>query len=190
MIDAINGIFGLIILPLLIFFARIADVSLQTLRIIFTSRDRIKIAPIVGFFEVLIWLLAIGQLFQNITNILYYLAYAAGFATGNYVGIYIERKLSLGLLSIQLILKRDPTQLLNSLNAAGYGLTTFTAEGKTGTVKMVILIIKRKNLKKVLEIIEKNYPNAFISIEQVQSVRGGAFPPIIEAHKIVIRKKG
>jgi uncharacterized protein YebE (UPF0316 family) len=182
-------LYGLIILPLLIFFARIADVSLQTLRIIFTSRDRIKIAPIVGFFEVFIWLLAIGQIFRNITNILYYLAYAAGFATGNYFGIYIERKLSLGMLSIQLILKKEPTHLLNSLKEEGYGITTIAAEGKTGKNTIVILIIKRKNLPKVLDIIEKDYPNAFISIEQVQAVKGGLFPPTIRSHKYIIRKQ-
>jgi len=183
-----NEIFSIIIISFLIFFARIVDVSLQTLRIIFTSKDKIKIAPIVGFFEVFIWLLAIGQLFQNITNIFYYLAYASGFATGNYVGIYIERKISLGLLNIQLILKKDPTQLLNSLKTAGYGLTTFTAEGKSGKVKMVILIIKRKNLNELLRIIEKDYPNAFISIEQVQSVRGGLFSSRIKSHSPLFRK--
>jgi uncharacterized protein YebE (UPF0316 family) len=184
-----DEIFGLIILPLLIFFARIVDVSLQTLRIIFTSRDRIKIAPIVGFFEVFIWLLAIGQLFNNVTNILYYLAYASGFATGNYIGIYIERKLSISMLSLLLFLKRNPDQLLNSLKVAGYGLTTFTAQGKHGNVKMVVLIIKRKNLKDVLDLIEKNYPNAFISIEQVQSVKRGIFVPTIKDRKSLIRKK-
>lgn len=185
----IDETFGLILLPLLIFFARIADVSLQTLRIIFTSRDKIKIAPIVGFFEVFIWLIAIGQLFHNITNIFYYLAYAAGFATGNYVGIFIERKLSIGMLSIQLILKRDPELLLNSLKDAGYGITTLTSEGKTGKNVMVILIIKRKNLSQILDIINKNYSNAFISIEQVQTVKGGAFPPSIMRQKFFIRSR-
>ncbi len=184
-----DELYGLIILPLLIFFARIADVSLQTLRIIFTSRDRINLAPIIGFFEVFIWLLAIGQIFHNITNILYYFAYAAGFATGNYSGIYIERKLSLGMLSIQLILKKDPNQLLNSLKESGYGLTTLASEGKTGKNIMVILIIKRKNLSRVLEIIEKNYPNAFISIEQVQTAKGGLFPPSIRSQKYYLKQQ-
>ena len=181
----LDQIYGLIFLP----FARIADVSLQTLRIIFTSRDKIKIAPIVGFFEVFIWLLAIGQLFNNITNIFYYFAYAAGFATGNFIGILVERKLSIGLLSIQLILKKDPAPLLSSLKDVGYGLTTLESEGKTGKNTMVILIIKRKNLDEVLEIIEKSYPNAFISIEQVQTVKGGAFPPSLRKHKYVIKRQ-
>lgn len=184
-----DEIFGLVILPLVIFFARIVDVSLQTLRIIFTSRGKIKIAPIVGFFEVFIWLLAIGQIFNNITNILYYFAYAAGFATGNYYGIYIERKISIGLLSIRLILKKDPEQLLSVLKEKGYGLTVLSAEGTTGTNKLVIIIIKRKNFSAVSEIIEKNYPNAFISVEDVQSVKGGLFPSNIRTYQTILRRK-
>ena len=183
----IDEIYGLIILPLLIFTARIADVSLMTLRIIFTSRDQIKLAPIIGFFEVFIWLLAIGQLFSNISNILYYFAYATGFATGNYFGIYIDRKLSVGLLNLQLIVSKKPDMLLKSLKEAGYGLTVLTAEGYHNI--LVQLIIKRRNLKHVLEIIEENYQNAFLSIQQVQSVKGGIFPPPLRSQKLNFKKQ-
>jgi uncharacterized protein YebE (UPF0316 family) len=182
-----DEITGLIIIPLLIFLARILDVSLLTLRIIFTSRDQIKLAPIVGFFEVFIWLLAIGQLFINISNIFYYFAYAGGFATGTYVGIYIDRKLSIGLLNIQLIVLRKPDKLLNSLKEAGYGLTVLTAEGYNNI--LIQLIIKRKNLKQVIAIIEKNYENAFVSIQQVQSVKGGIFPPPARRERIYLKKQ-
>jgi len=131
----------------------------------------------VGFFEILIWLLAIGQIFSDLTNIIYYFAYAGGFATGNYVGLMIENKISLGLLNLHLIVKENPEKLINILREKGYGLTTMTAEGTKGMVKLVMLIIKRKNLPKVLSIIRKNNPKAFISIEQVSSVDGGNFPP-------------
>ena len=183
-------IYGLVILPLLIVAARIVDVSLQTLRIIFTSRDKIKIAPIVGFFEVFIWLLAIGQLFDNLTNILYYTAYAFGFAIGNYIGIYIDRKLSIGLLNLQLIVIEKPDQLLKDLKVAGYGLTILTAEGYHNI--LIQLIIKRKNLKEVQKIIENHYENAFITVQQVQSVKGGVFPPPIRKQRLnsLKQKKG
>ena len=102
-----SPIFGLIILPVLIFGARVLDVSLGTLRIVFISQGRKKLAPLVGFLEMLIWLLAAGQIFSNLTNILYYLAYAGGFAMGNYVGLIIEEKISLGLVSIHLIVKES-----------------------------------------------------------------------------------
>ncbi|TFG17536.1 MAG: DUF2179 domain-containing protein [Promethearchaeota archaeon] len=173
----IDDIYALVILPLLIVAARIADVSLQTLRIIFTSRDKIKIAPIIGFFEVFIWLLAIGQLFDNLTNILYYAAYASGFAIGNFAGIYIDRKLSIGLLNLQLIVGEQPDRLLKSLKEAGYGLTVLTAQGYRNI--LVQLVIRRKNLKEVSAIIEKHYKNAFVTMQQVHSVKGGVFPPPI-----------
>ena len=178
----IDEIYGLIILPLLIVGARIVDVSLQTLRVIFTSRDQIKLALIIGFFEVFIWLLAIGQLFDNLTNILYYTAYASGFAIGNYIGIFIDRKLSIGLLNLQLIVLEQPNKLLESLKKAGYGLTVLTAEGFHNI--LVQLIIRRKNLKDVLAIIEQHYENAFISLQQVHSVKGGVFPPPIRRQRL------
>jgi uncharacterized protein YebE (UPF0316 family) len=171
-----NPIFGLIILPLLIFVARVADVSLGTLRIVFISQGRKNLAPLIGFLEILIWLLAIGQIFSDLTNILYYIAFAGGFALGNYVGLIIENKLSLGLLSLQLILSENPDNLIKTLKSQGYGLTSVTAEGAKGNVKMVIMVIKRKNKVKILDIIRELSPNAFISIQQIQSVSGGKFP--------------
>ena len=171
-----NFIFSLIILPILIFLARAVDVTLGTLRIVFISQGRKKLAPIVGFFEMFIWLLAIGQIFSHLTNFVYYIAYAGGFAMGNYVGLLLENKISLGLLSLQLIIKDNPEILINTLKEQGYGLTTMTAEGSKGFVKMVVLIIKRKNLRKVLSIIRSINPRVFVSVEQVQSVKGGNFP--------------
>lgn len=171
-----NPIFSLIILPILIFFARVSDVTLGTLRIVFISQGRKKLAPIVGFFEILIWLLAIGQIFSDLTNFVYYLAYAGGFAMGNYVGLLLENKISLGLLSLQLIIKDNPDVLINTLKEQGYGLTTMTAEGSKGFVKIVVLVIKRKNLRKVLTIVRNVSPKIFVSVEQVQSVKGGNFP--------------
>ncbi|MFX0073704.1 MAG: DUF2179 domain-containing protein [Candidatus Hermodarchaeota archaeon] len=171
-----NPIFGLIILPLFIFFSRVADVSLGTLRIVFISQGRRKLAPFVGFFEALIWLIALGQIFNNLTNILYYVVYALGFAAGNYVGLVIENKISLGLLSLRLIFEEEPGKLVRALKQQGYGLTVLTAEGLKGNVKLMIMIIKRKDKSQVLEIIRENAPNAFVSVEQVQSVKGGIFP--------------
>ncbi len=186
-----NPIFSFIILPLLIFFARVSDVTLGTLRIVFISQGRQKLAPIVGFFEIFIWLLAMGQIFNNLTNFIYYIAYAGGFAIGNYVGLIVENKISLGLLSLQLIIRENPEKLINILKDNGYSLTTMSAEGSKGIVKLVLLVIKRKNLPKILEIIRENNPKAFISIEQVKSVRGGNFPTRSKTRwELLYRRKG
>jgi len=184
-----NQIFALIILPILIFSARVADVTLGTLRIVFISQGRRTLAPLVGFFEIFIWLLAMGQIFSNLTNFLYYFAYAGGFAIGNYVGLIVEDKISLGILSLHLILRENPERLIKELRAQGYGLTTLTAESIKGNVKLVVLIIKRKNLSKIMEIIRNFNPNAFISIEQVKSVKGGHFPPRKKTQWDLLRRK-
>jgi len=171
-----NSVFSLIILPILIFSFRVVDVALGTLRIVFISQGRKKLAPLVGFFEMLIWLFAMGQIFSNLTNIIYYIAYASGFAMGNYTGLILESKISLGLLSLHLIVRENHEELVKTLKAQGYGLTTLTAEGLKTSVKLVILVIKRKNLAKILDIIKNLTPNAFMSIENVKSVKGGNFP--------------
>ena len=146
----VNEIFSLILLPALIFCSRVVDVTLGTLRIVFISQGRKKLAPIVGFFEILVWLVAMGQIFSNLTNFIYYIAYAGGFAMGNYVGLIVEGKISLGLLSLQLIIRDNPEKLVNILKEQGYSITTLTAEGPNGLVKMVLLVIKRKNLRNIL----------------------------------------
>lgn len=184
-----NPIFALIILPFLIFLARVADVTLGTLRIVFISQGKRKLAPLMGFFEILIWLLAVGQIFNNLTNLIYYVAYAGGFAMGNYCGLIVENKLSLGLLSLHLIVQDNPENLIKTLKEKGYGLTILTAEGTKGNVKLVIMIIKRKNQFAVLEIIKQFGPNTFISIENVQAVKGGKFPLTQKTRWYLLRRK-
>ena len=87
-----SDLFSYVLMPLLIFLARICDVSIGTLRIIFVSKGKKNIAPILGFFEVLIWITAISKIMQNLDNYINYIAYAAGFATGNLIGMIIEEK--------------------------------------------------------------------------------------------------
>ena len=125
-----SEIYALVVLPLLIFFARVCDVSLGTTRIIFISKGLKYIAPIVGFFEILIWLMAISQIFQHLTNALYYIAYAGGYATGTFVGITIENKLSIGTEIIRIITRQEATKLIKALRAGGYSITVSEAEGQ------------------------------------------------------------
>src|SRR5512133_102522 len=91
-----TDLFTYVILPLFIFCARIIDVSLGTMRIIFVTKGMRKVAPIIGFFEVFVWLLAISRIMQNLDNWVCYVAYAGGFATGNLIGMMIEEKHAIG----------------------------------------------------------------------------------------------
>ena len=169
-------IFAYVILPVMIFCARICDVTMGTLRVIFISKGIRYLAPFIGFFEVIIWLLAIGQVMNNLTNVVSYVAYGAGFATGTYIGMYIEEKISLGLTSVRIITKEDPQELMQYLRSHNYGVTSVDGEGATGRVKMVFTIIQRQDLTHVVSIIKEFHPNAFYSVEEVKSVAEGVFP--------------
>lgn len=170
------GLFTFVLLPLFIFCARIVDVTLGTFRIIFISRSMKYLSALVGFFEVFIWLLAIGQVFQNLTNILCYFAYAGGFAGGSFLGVFIAEKIAIGKVVLRIITSRDSSELVGLLKAKNYGVTTVDAQGALGTVKMVFSIIPRHSLPDVLDLVRRCNPKAFCSIEDVRSVSEGIFP--------------
>jgi uncharacterized protein YebE (UPF0316 family) len=178
--------FSLLVLPLLIFTSRVIDVTLGTLRIAFISQGRRGLAPLVGFFEVFIWLIAMGQVFNNLTNIFYYVAYAGGFAMGNYIGLFLEDKISLRLINMQLIVRENVISLINILKENNYELTTMTAEDTKGFVKIVNVVLMRRNLPKILTLVRSNNPNAYISIEDVKSFSIGNIPHLRRWYK---RKK-
>jgi uncharacterized protein YebE (UPF0316 family) len=171
-----SEVFNWIIMPILIFVARVADVSIGTIRIIFVSKGMKLLAPLCGFFEILIWLIAIGKVFQNFTNPIYYIAYAGGFATGNYVGIIIEERLAIGLCVIRTVTRRDATNLIEFLRAAGYGVTTMDAQGASGPVKIIYTVVRRYDIEQINGVIQKYNPKAFYSIEDVRFASEGAFP--------------
>ncbi|MBE0649615.1 MAG: DUF2179 domain-containing protein [Bacteroidales bacterium] len=162
--------FTYLLLPFLIFCSRILDVSLDTLRIVFVSKGNKVVAPILGFFEVLIWLIAITRIMQNLDNVTCYIAYAAGFATGNYVGLRIEQKLALGIHMFRIITQKDASSLIKSLKEHGFGATVIEAEGKEGGVHIIYSIVKRSDNKTIIEIINKFNPQAFYSVEDVIKV--------------------
>lgn len=166
---------GYWLIPVLIFLARIADVSIGTMRIIFLSRGMRLLAPLCGFFEVLIWLLAISQIMQNLTSWQNYLAYALGFAAGNYVGLIIEDRLAMGLLSLWVVTREDAADMLDRLRQAGFGLTRVAARGLQGDVRIAILVIRRKNLDRVIAIVRETHPQAFVTVNDVRAVSGGFF---------------
>ena len=174
--DFINtDLFNWVVLPMLIALARIMDVTVGTVRLIFVARGYKNLAPVLGFIEVIIWLLAISQIFQHLDNFMCYIGYGAGFAAGNYIGILLAEKMSLGTVVIRIIAKKDTSTLINSLREANYGVTTVDAEGKAGPVRIVFSIVKRKDLKDAIQLINLHNPHAFYTIAEVQTVNEGYF---------------
>ena len=165
-----------VILPILVFCSRVMDVTLGTMRIIFIARGRRKVAPVLGFFEVLIWIVVVSQVIQNLHSPLAYIAYAAGFATGNYVGMWIEDKLAIGTLIVRVIVPQDAGPLKDRLYAAGYGVTSVDAHGYAEQVTLVYTVVKRVDLPDVMSIIHNAHPDAFTSVEEVRSTSKGFIP--------------
>jgi len=171
-----SELFAWVILPLLIFFCRICDVSLGTIRVIFIAKGLKYIAPAIGFFEVIIWLLAIGQVMNNVTNVASYIAYGAGFAAGTLLGMTVEERLSLGTVVVRVISNEDITGLVTFLRERSFGVTIADGEGSKGKVKIILSVIKRQDQGEVVGGIQRYLPRAFYSVEEVRSVADGVFP--------------
>lgn len=175
-LDIFNSQFFLfVILPILIFCSRILDQSIGIIRLIFAAKGYKKLVFFLGFFESLIFIVAISQIMKNLDNIFCYIAYPLGFATGNYIGIYLEEKISMGMSLIRVIPKKNTDNLINELRDKGYGVTAVNAEGMKGSVKMIYTIIRRKSIKEVIDVINFHNPNAFITIEEIRTVKEGFF---------------
>lgn len=162
-------------ISLLIFCARIIDVSVGTLRIILVSKGLKKAAPIIGFFESFIWILAVAQIMQNLTNMLNYVVFAGGFAVGTWVGMQLEEKLSIGKVALRIITRREANELLEKLvDMKDILLTSIDAEGKYGHVKIIFMVVRRKQVPDLVKIINQYNPKAFYTIEDVRFVNTDA----------------
>jgi uncharacterized protein YebE (UPF0316 family) len=170
-----SDIFTWVLLPLLIFLARIGDVSIGTMRLIFVAKGFKAWAPILGFFEVIIWILAISQIMQHLNNPICYIAYGGGFAMGNYIGMVLEEKLSIGTVIIRIIPKTDSTDLINYLKSQNYGLTIMDGEGSAGKVKIIFSTISRQDIPHFIGMINDYNPNSFYTIEDVKMASEGIF---------------
>jgi len=167
-----------VLLPLLIFLARIGDVSMETIRVIYISRGIKFLAPIIAFFEIIIWLLAMEVVMSDLSNIANFFAYAFGFAAGTYIGLVIEEKLSIGTVILRIVTTTESTERIAAyLEAEHFGVTSFDAKGSRGDVRMIMTLVQRADLPRITQYIETTNPRAFFSIEDVRYVNQGVFRP-------------
>lgn len=171
-----SNLYNWVILPLLIFVARVADVSIGTIRIVLFSRNKKFLVTLLGFVEVTIWLLAVRQVIINLTNPICYLAFAGGFAVGNYIGLVLEEKIALGHAIIRVITRKKADDLFHYFISHGYRITRIPAEGSMGEVDVLFTIIKRNQINRVIDIIKQYNPNAFYTIEDVKAVNESGLP--------------
>ncbi len=170
--------FSYVILPIIIGLARIFDVTVGTLRIIFVSKGKKALAPILGFIEVLAWIIVIGEIMKSANNFACYIGYALGFAAGNYIGMLVEEKLAIGSLIVRVIVEENQRKLKDAIVNAGFGMTVVPGYGAMGNpVDIIFMAIYRSDLEKVLSIIKQTNPQAFYSVEELKYVSEGVFPP-------------
>jgi uncharacterized protein YebE (UPF0316 family) len=141
------------ILGVIVFFARVVDVSVGTLRTISIIQGRTKIAFILAFIETSVWLLVLSAVLPKvIESPVLGVFYAFGFATGNVVGILVEKRLAMGHTNFRVITTRFAKEISNSLREKGFAVTTFEGEGKDGVVTEIYVASERKNLPLLIKI--------------------------------------
>lgn len=168
-------------IPILIFFARICDVSIGTVRMIFVINGHRWLAACLGFFEVSIWALAVGGMVTHLTEWTPIVAYAAGFATGTLVGMTIEDRIAVGYRTVRVINAEPSIHVSESLREKGYRVTRVDARGGRGPVELAFLVVRRRAMPDTLELINEIAPEAFISIERTDRASGECFKSVRSA---------
>lgn len=163
------------LLPIMIFFGRIVDVSLGTLRIIFVSKGEKFLAPIIGFFEVFIWVVIISQIFTRANDLVSYLSYAAGYAAGNYIGILLEQRIAYGIVLCRIYTRKNGMELVQLLNKVNFGATMTHGKGSTSKVDIVETVINRSEMKLVEHVLTEFDHDIFYVVEDVRNKQNGIF---------------
>lgn len=166
-----SDLFIYFVIPLLIFISRIIDVSLGTIRLILANKGIKLISAVIGFFEVLIWLLAITTIMQNLTNFFAFFAYAMGFSLGTYLGIYLEEKISIGQVRLRIITKKNLVNLIADLKPTKYVFISNSRNDSNLKIKIINAFLERKYLAKVIKKIKEEDPDAFYTVEDLKMIK-------------------
>ncbi|MBN1302924.1 MAG: DUF2179 domain-containing protein [Anaerolineales bacterium] len=158
---------------LLIFFLRVIDTALATLRMIYVMRGRKWVSWMLGFAQSILFVMAITVVLSDLDNVLNVIGYAAGFATGGLFGMVIEEKLAVGHTHLQIVSPHNGARLVDMLREGGFAVTEIPARGKDGVVHLLSCYVLRKDISKVKEIINRVDEDAFVTSEDVTPVRRG-----------------
>ena len=151
---------------------RVADVTIGTFRMILVVNAKKYLAALAGFFEVLIWIFAMRYIVDHMDQTLNLFGYAIGFGIGNLLGITLEEKVALGYVQLNIISRHYTDKIADTLRKSRFGVTILPAEGGTGGVSILVIIIRRKDLKAVQNIVDTIDPGAFVTIQHSRPFRG------------------
>lgn len=168
--------------PLLIFCLRVADVSMSMLRMILAVRGHRFAAAAIGFFEVFLWLFAVGNALKHLDSMWHLIGYAGGFATGNYVGVWLEGRLAFGINVVRAVFsgpesRRAGETAAGRLRGQGFAVTEIEGRGRETPVEILNVVVQRRDVPEVVRLVHDVDKAAFVSIEEVRSMRGGYVRP-------------
>ncbi|HEX2205540.1 MAG TPA: DUF5698 domain-containing protein [Longimicrobium sp.] len=169
----LDTVFGSAWGPLAIFALRIVDVSLATVRMLLAVRGHRRIVPVIGFFEVLLWIVAVGNAVKFLDSPLHLLGYAGGYAMGTAVGLWIEEKMALGLAALRVMSRHGGVEIAEALREHGFGVTEFGAQGKDGRMEVLYAVLRRRDLPLAIEQVSRWDPAAFVTVEEPRSIHRG-----------------
>lgn len=167
---------SLVYSSIFIFLARVIDMSLATFRILMLMRGRSLLASLIGFLESGIYILALSQVMQHLESPFNMVLFAAGFAVGNYVGSSIEERIALGYVNLQVISLDCYETLQSQLREEGFGVTAVEGSGKDGRHYILYVLSKRRDLSKLMKMINRTDEKAFTCIVETRKIFGGFFP--------------
>jgi uncharacterized protein YebE (UPF0316 family) len=162
-----------ILVVLIIFLLRVSDMSLDTIRVLFVFRGRKGLAWVLGFFQSMLFVIAITSVLSNMDNVFNIIAYAAGFATGNVIGMLIENRLAIGHIHMTVISSYAGPRIVDALRKEGYAVTEVPGRGRRGMVSVLHIDVLRKNVEDVETIVLEMDKEAFITAEDVRPIRRG-----------------
>jgi len=174
-------------IPFLIFFGRICDVSIGTLRTMIVISGHRILAACLGGVEVVIWILAVGGAIKYLNEWTAIVGYAAGFMVGVMLGMWIEEKLAFGYRVVRVISTNGAVKLCESIREKGYRVTQVSGHGKSGQVEIAMLVIRRRKLEELRKIVRTIVPEAFITVERVEQISGGEFKETRFSNRLVGR---
>ncbi|HBI57021.1 MAG TPA: DUF2179 domain-containing protein [Firmicutes bacterium] len=165
----------IVLTGLFIFFARVADVSLGTLRMLMLVKGRRLPSAFIGFFEVIIYVLALGRVVNQLDRWEYLLIYALGFACGNILGIALEERMALGYVGAEVVVGSNSDSLINLLRENGFGVTVIEGWGKDGAKEILTVIMERKQMPKLMELVNEHDSNSFTIVMDARKTMGGYY---------------
>jgi uncharacterized protein YebE (UPF0316 family) len=159
--------------PVAIFGLRLIDVSLSTIRIVLAVRGYKYVVPFIGFFEVLVWVMAVGNAIRFLDSPLHLLGYAGGFAAGSMSGLLLEERMAIGFATIRVVSRHAGVEMADALRDLGFGVTEFAGQGRDGRVEIMYTVCRRRDVLRVIDEVERWDRQAFITVEEPRAIRWG-----------------